>query len=108
MGTLLPLWGFAYAPMEADTTVSAIPMMRVAENQASTRPVDGVLLQGVVTDTDNFPLPGAHVMVRRTSLQARRHGLFLVILLCHVLSKTSSARTMLRNSKPTAAGAAAR
>ena len=52
---LLP-WVATATPNEAtDSVKSAVPMSRMTVSQSSTKP-QGILLQGVVTDTDDFPL----------------------------------------------------
>ena len=62
---LLATGGYAHAAIApADTTSASRPMARMQMTQANS--VDDVKLQGVVTDTDNFPLPGVHVIIRET------------------------------------------
>ena len=54
----------------------------VMASQTSQRPVDGVLLQGVVTDTDKFPLPGVHIIVKetQTGVASDENGEFTILL----------------------------
>ena len=62
---LLTTGGYAHAAIApADTTSAAKPMARMQMTQANS--VDDVKLQGVVTDTDNLPLPGVHIIIRET------------------------------------------
>ena len=62
---LLATGGYAHAAIApADTTSASKPMARMQMTQANS--VDDVKLQGVVTDTDNLPLPGVHVIIRET------------------------------------------
>ena len=78
---LLP-WVATATPNEAtDSVKSAVPMSRMTVSQSSTKP-QGILLQGVVTDTDDFPLPGAHIIIKELEMAAvsDMNGEFSVLL----------------------------
>lgn len=56
--------GYVYAAsLPADTTATSKPMARMVSQSSSS---NVILLQGVVTDTDNYPLPGVHIIVKET------------------------------------------
>ena len=67
---------------EVNDTVASVPAARMMASQTSQRPVDGVLLQGVVTDTDEFPLPGVHIIVKetQTGVASDENGEFTILL----------------------------
>ncbi len=67
---------------EVNDTVASVPAARMMASQTSQRPVDGVLLQGVVTDTDKFPLPGVHIIVKetQTGVASDENGEFTILL----------------------------
>lgn len=78
---LLP-WVATATPNEAtDSVKSAVPMSRMTVSQSSTKP-QGILLQGVVTDTDDFPLPGAHIIIKELEMAAvsDMNGEFSILL----------------------------
>lgn len=59
---LLSVGNYAHATNTPDdNTTGTRPMTQMTSQSANT-----VLLQGVVTDTDNFPLPGVHIIVKET------------------------------------------
>ena len=62
----------------ADTTSASSSM----ERMATARPTEDVKLQGVVTDTDNFPLPGVHIIIRETkkAVVSDNDGVFTISL----------------------------
>ena len=67
---------------EVNDTLASVPAARMMASQTSQRPVDGVLLQGVVTDTDKFPLPGVHIIVKetQTGVASDENGEFTILL----------------------------
>ena len=78
---LLP-WVATATPNEAtDSVKNAVPMSRMTVSQSSTKP-QGILLQGVVTDTDDFPLPGAHIIIKELEMAAvsDMNGEFSILL----------------------------
>ena len=61
---LFSMEGYVYAAsLPADTTAASKPMARMVSQSSSS---NVILLQGVVTDTDNYPLPGVHIIVKET------------------------------------------
>ena len=78
---LLP-WVVVAAPNEVtDSVKSSVPVSRMTVSQSSAKP-QGVLLQGVVTDTDDFPLPGAHIIIKELEMAAvaDMNGEFSILL----------------------------
>ena len=67
---------------QADSTTASKPMARVATVQATPRATEDVILQGVVTDTENFPLPGVHIIVKETkkAVVSDNDGVFTIAL----------------------------
>ena len=82
MAILLPMAVWASPGEVADTVKTSVPVSRMTVGQSSTKPIGGVLLQGVVTDTDNFPLPGAHIVIKEAEMAAVTdlNGEFSVLL----------------------------
>ncbi len=78
---LLAAGGYSYAAITpSDTISSSKPVARMATTQA--RATENVMLQGVVTDTDNFPLPGVHIIIRETkkAVVSDNDGVFTISL----------------------------
>lgn len=65
-----------------DTVSQGVQMSRMTVGKASAKPADGVLLQGVVKDSEGQPLPGAHITVKETQTTTITddNGMFTVLL----------------------------